>query len=243
MNNTDKAYTEGIKIKSRFGVWFENYWYHYKWHTIIALFLIVTFTVCFWSMAEKEEADITVLYAGREQISANEADAIGRVLSAVMPRDFDGNGKKYTRMVEYQILSEEQIKKEEAITDEKGFYNDVNNQHNSEKYREYYAYITNGTSSICLVDFWLYKELSDKGRLLPLSVALGEEFGYEEGVNGVRLNELDIYDEYPALHVIPGDTVVCFLRKTVVNKEENYNNETEMLRAIVGYTSDKEEAN
>ena len=78
---------------------------------------------------------------------------------------------------------------------------------------------------------------------MPLSVALGEEFGYEEGVNGVRLNELDIYDEYPALHVIPGDTVVCFLRKTVVNKEENYNNETEMLRAIVGYTSDKEEAN
>ena len=232
-----KAYTEGIRVESKFTKWLENYWYHYKWITIGVLFLIVVLLVGVFQSAEKQKEDVTVLYAGRYQLNVREAEAIRSVFNTVMPEDFDSNGEKYTGIVEYQVYSEEQIKQLEAETDEFGVRLDINNQHNTNNYQTFYDYVMVGESAICLLDPWLYKELNASGRLLPIAVALGEASGYEEGVNGVYLEDTAIYREYSALRVLPGDTVICFLRQPVLGKisnDENYKNEIEMLGAILG---------
>ena len=243
MNNGDKAYTEGIQFKSKFAKWFDNYWYHYKWITIGVAILLVTILVCTVQMGEKQAEDITILYAGPYKLSGQEADAIKGVFNAVMPEDFDGNGEKCTGMVEYLIYSEEQIKQIEAQTDDMGAHIDVNNQHITNNYEHYYDYVIVGETAICLLDPSLYKELSKYGRLLPIATALGEDSGFESDINGIYLGETKIYEEYSALRVLPKDTVICFLRQTVVgkiSKDNNYQNEIDMLRAIVNYSKDGE---
>ena len=45
--------------------WFDNFWYHHKWKTIICLFLVVTILVCTLQMCRREEkGDISVMLAG-----------------------------------------------------------------------------------------------------------------------------------------------------------------------------------
>ena len=65
----------GIKIeKGRFGVWLENFWYHYKWHSIVTLFIILVVTICTVQMCKKEEYDVHFIYAGSEQIRGVKAE-------------------------------------------------------------------------------------------------------------------------------------------------------------------------
>ena len=65
-----------IKITSPFFKKVENFFYHYKWHTIVALFLIVTITICSVQMCSKDSYDVYVMYAGNRDIKSmkNEGD-------------------------------------------------------------------------------------------------------------------------------------------------------------------------
>ena len=240
MNNGNKTYTEGIQFNSKFAKWFDNYWYHYKWLTIGIVFFVAVVIICTMQMGEKQKGDITVLYAGPYQLVGREMNSIQGVLGTVMPEDFDENGEKYVALVEYLIYSEEQIKEIEAETDDEGRHIDVNNQSITKNYESYYDYLIVGETAICFVDPSLYRELSKYGRLLPLNVALGEGSGYEDDEYGVYLGGLDIYKEFSALRVLPEDTVVCILRQTVVgkiSKDDNYQNELSMFKALLTYSS------
>jgi hypothetical protein len=49
-----------------FKQWLENFWYHYKWHTIISLFLVITCGVCITQCASRPNYDQNaVLYCDR----------------------------------------------------------------------------------------------------------------------------------------------------------------------------------
>lgn len=243
MDNGKKTYTEGIKVESKFAKWFDNYWYHYKWITIGIVFFIAVVIICTLQMGEKKKEDITILYAGPYQLSAREVNSLQGVFNAVMPEDFDESGEKHTSIVEYLIYSDEQIKEIEAQTDADGHRLDVNNQSVTDNYKNYYDYIVLGETAICLVDEHLYGELSKYGRLLPLVTALGEDSGYESDDYGLYLGSTGLYKEYSALRVLPKDTVICILRQTVVgkiSKDENYQHELDMFKAIVNYGKDAE---
>lgn len=241
MDNNEKTYTEGIQFKSKFARWFDNYWYHYKWVTLGAIFLVIVIIVAVFQSVEKKKEDITLVYAGPTYITPSQTVSIQEVFNTVMPEDFDGNGEKYTAMVEYLVYSEDQIKKLEAETDENGEQVDINNQVATDNFENFQTYVLVGESAICFVDEHLYRNLSVHDRLLPLNVALGADSGYEDDEYGLRLGSLDLYEDYSALRKLPEDTVVCILRKTVsgkISKDKNYENELSMFRAIVNYSND-----
>lgn len=243
MSNDGKTYTEGIQLRSKFARWFDNYWYHYKWITIGVAFLVAVIIICTVQLSEKKKEDITILYAGPYQMVGREIEGIRGVFNAVMPEDFDGNGEKYTSIVEYLIYSEDQIKELEAETDDTGKHFDVNNQLITNNYKSYSEYILLGESAICFVDEHLYRELVRYGRLLPLSVAFGGEGDFEDNQYGVYLGKTELYEEFSALRILPEDTVICVLRQTVagkLSKDNNYENELAMFRALITYTKDSE---
>lgn len=71
--------------------WWENYWYHYKWHTIIGLFLVVTVAVSVTQCARRETYDQScVLYCDRVVFDST-ALALEQALAKRIP-DRDGNG-------------------------------------------------------------------------------------------------------------------------------------------------------
>lgn len=238
----DKAYTEGIKPQGKFYKWFDNYWYHYKWITIGVIFAIFIITVCTLQTCEKQKEDTTVLYAGPCQLSASEVESIRGVVNAVMPEDYDGDGNKYTGMVEYWICSEAQIKEIEASTDAYGVHGYVNRQQVTDNNKNFKDYIMAGESSICFLDPYLYTQLKNAGRLLPLTSVLGNDSGYESDDYGIVLGMTDIYKEYSALRAMPDDTVICVLRQTVagrISKDKNYQNDLEIFKAIVTYSKEE----
>ena len=84
--------------------WFDNFWYHHKWKTIISLFLIVTILVCTLQMCQREEkGDISVMLAGPYTFVDNEAGltALRQCLARYLPADYDENGRKQVDAVSY----------------------------------------------------------------------------------------------------------------------------------------------
>ena len=79
-----------IKDKSEFLKWFDNFWYHYKVHTIIVLFALFVLIVCvLQTCTSSSGGDITIMYAGRGYMTTEQREGVRSVFNAVMPDDFD----------------------------------------------------------------------------------------------------------------------------------------------------------
>ncbi len=238
MNGNDKEYTEGIAVsESKVAKWLDNYWYHYKWVTIVVSFFLIVGIVCTVNMCTKESNDIIALYAGRTVLSLTEQDKICDALEAVCPPEIAENGKAVVGLSAYCVLSEEQIIDMEAQTHEDGERVSVDRGYNSNQYDTYYSYLQTGESSVLFVERWLYDSLLENGRLAPLSESCGG--ATPEGAlseYGIELKDTELYKQYKVMELLPEDTVVCILRPYIVgksSKEKYYKLEQEMLEAII----------
>ena len=234
----EKEYTEGIAVRGGFLGWLDNYWYHYKWQTLIVGFFLIVAIICTVQMCSSDEDDLVVLYAGRNQLSASEAENVCSVLEAVCPKDFDGNGKISIALSPYNVLSEEQMRELAAQTDAAGNSTYVDRGYYSEQYDTYYSYLMTGESSVLLVDPWLYESLAAGDRLASLSDALGYTPESAYGEYGIRLGDMAIYEQYSVMQLLPEDTVVCLLKPYVAgksSKEKYYAREEDMFEAIITF--------
>lgn len=72
--------------------WLENYWYHYKWHTIIGIAVIILVAVLIAQLIGKVNYDALFMYVGNDDISATEHSEIVKSLEKVCG-DTTENGK------------------------------------------------------------------------------------------------------------------------------------------------------
>ena len=49
--------------------WLDNFWYHYKWPTIIAAFFIAVFAICIAQAVTRSEYDMYVRYAEKIRVA------------------------------------------------------------------------------------------------------------------------------------------------------------------------------
>ena len=239
LKDQDKEYTEGISIpKGRFLRWLDNYWYHYKWVTIAVAFFVTVFAVCALQMCSQEKEDLVVVYAGRNTLSVDEQNNVSRVLEAIAPRDFDGNGEVLISLNAFGILSQEQVEEKRAETGEDGKPLYVDNSYNSNQFDTYSNYIMTGESSVLFLDPWLYENLVAAGRLKSLEESLGYVPESACGEYGVRLGDTQLYSSYSVMRLLHEDTVICLLKPYVAgnsSKEDYYQRELDMFKAIVAY--------
>lgn len=228
MNRETKIHTEGIKSDTKVQKWLDNFWYHYKWHTVITLFFVIVILVCTLSTCGRETYDSTVLYAGPAYLDSEKKSGVEAVLEAVMPDDKSGDGEKNVFLNTFLIYSKEQIEEIEAETDEEGRHLDVDNSTITKNSENFYDYLMTGETSLCLLDPSLFEALLSNERLAEI----------EEGVWGVRLGDLSIYENYAVLRELPEDTVVCFLRQNLIggnSDDEVYENDRRLLDAILEF--------
>ena len=239
----DKIPAEEISEKSDFLRWLSNFWYHNKTITIVTLFVIFVVLITTLQMCSQESEDVTLVYGGPAIISNTQFDNVRSVINAVMPKDFNGDGRKYTEIIVYNIMTEEQFKefkerlRQQAEAEESGAGADVilDSSYYSKQYETYRSILLTGEYSIYLLDPWLFNELLAADRLQKVTdIAPGANTSFSE--YGVRLSDTAIYNEYEALQVLPGDTVVCLLKPYVFgasSKEKNYAIAKEMFAKIV----------
>lgn len=230
-----------ISAKNNFLKWLDNYWYHYKWPTIIVGVAVIILVVCLWQTSTTEKHDTVIIYAGPMCLTTNETRQLEEALGGLLPSDKDGNGKKSASLSMYQIYSEEQIKNIEAETDETGSKISVDRTRNSNQFKTYNNYVMTGQSPVCFIDPSLYKAIPEE-YLYPLSKVFGEKLpkGAIDGY-GIRLGDTDLYKDYSIVRLLPADTVIC-LRSPLGGlgqsiDDEKYQFEMETFKAFVTYTS------
>ena len=117
MDNNEKLDTGGVSVaKSKVLTRLDNFWYHYKWHTLIAVFLIFTITICGVQMCQKDSYDMHILYAGGHSYSRSSENgdypeytkAKNTLRSFVS--DFDDNGKVEFSLRDLFIPDQEDMK-------------------------------------------------------------------------------------------------------------------------------------
>ena len=189
--------------------WIENFWYHYKIPTVIALFFLVVVVVCAVQMCSNRDYDGTVVYAGPYQFTANEKRTIETTLGDVLGIDINRDGAALYALVNYQVASKEEIESSEGS---------ISSSYSSTQYSTYSNYLLTGDASICILSGYLYEQLRSNDRLLPLSDVSAQAAAKSEDGTGIRFRDTELYAQSKVLQSLPEDTYLCILRPYIVGQ-------------------------
>ena len=230
--------TETSKILKKL----DNFWYHYKWTVIVVTFFVAVGVICLVQLFDRPKYDTSVVLATSYRMDSKEYGAFEALMQDLVPEDFDGNGEKNINVVVYQYYSPaeiEQAKAEAAERETEVFV--INPQYNNSELNAFTNYTMTGETSVCIVSPDVYARLSEKNRLLPLTVIYGTG-GMPAGTRadgfGIDLAETDLYKYNPAMTVLPSSSVLCILRPTVggySSDEGHYEQEKLFFRALADF--------
>ena len=93
---------EDIRLSSPFLTKLDNYWYHYKWHTIIGAFLLIVVIVCTAQMCSKKQYDNHVMYVGNSSLSSAQLTGLTESFQMLM-EDYNRDGEKNVSIERYFV--------------------------------------------------------------------------------------------------------------------------------------------
>lgn len=225
--------------------WLENYWYHYKWHTLIAAFFIVMLTVMGVQMCSREENDIYIIYAGPELISDDRRLQIKDAFQQMMTEDYDGDGKKTVDFMDLILMNHEELKQAYANGANQYFLNEGTVEQAKETLS---VQAMAGDYVIFLIDSEWYGSLHNASAFVKFTEL--EEMGMPLPHNGKKyddcsyyLNSLDFSKFFSCFEGFPDDTLVCVRRMTTAasikgqkKTEKHYNNHMDYYADILKFT-------
>ena len=248
-----------VKIKFSLGERAENFWYHYKWHTVIALFLVIAITIASVQMCTKTTYDMYIMYAGGADVKMTGYDGSSsdyeRLHSSSLRyvSDVDGDGARNLSLLNLFLPSDEQIKEyQEAIgPNEEINYTLLSN--NDTTFRECMLY---GEFYICILSEHLLTEWTkneDSIPFLPIADYLPEGAKFVTGSTSsaesgtyVLPSEYGVYLSSTPLAGKPGfdalgeDAVICIRMYSEISNRfskkeslEHFRNSEEVLRRML----------
>lgn len=202
--------------------WLENYWYHYKWTTIVAAFLILVLGIGFFQMCTRVSYDIDILYTGPAILNAQQKQDLATAFASVVPRDIDDNGEKSVLIHDITVLSDEQIaeKEAEAKAESDQLYYDYQNRENAIK--NVTTLLSTGETVICLMDDYMYQKYKSENAFVPLAELLDSVPEYAVDEYSVHLMDTPFGQYFSACMALPADTLLCVRRSSVIvaNKDK-----------------------
>lgn len=246
--NRNEKIEGDVAIKSPFLSRLENFWYHYKWHTVAAVFIVIMLAVCITQCAGREKYDVYVTYAGGEQIShssqGGDIPEYNKYLNALTSRaeDYDGNGKASVAFSNLFILSPEEKKEFGDDVDYSSMSSDVKTLTDRLYNSEYYVFF---------VSKYVYDEyhlMSDTEIFVPLAPYCPTENDFEFYTDrAVYLSSTDLY-QLPVFCDMPADTLICLRIRSAVssffggNKDAQiYERAEKYITSLFGYKHPSEE--
>lgn len=222
----------------------DNFWYHYKWHTIFTVFFLSVFLICTVQCMQKEDPDAMILYSGPSVITAEGKAVIGQVFSGRLDDDFNGDGNKIVSLTDVVILSDDQIKEKEESAKEDGelLYYDPTTRTSS--FEQVKNWLISGEMLIAILDPYVYERFSGQNLFVPLTEILDESgdlsrLAYDE--YAVSLDALDFIQYNPELKEAFSGAVMCLVKPTVTSMlsgndgEAWYGAHRSLFRRIVNF--------
>ena len=221
----------------------ENFWYHYKWHTIAAIFALFVIIVCTVQCATNTKYDIQVLYAGDHVFSRNAIDGTYPVMSSTLgdfADDYDGNGETNVTFLDLCVVNNEEYESLENAPPLTRVQEDTVTLKQNMDSSQYY---------ICFLSERLFRQYSEgeknEGRFANITsyATDGQEYDYVSEY-GIRLSSLDIKDLPGFAGLDAENTIVCIrnvdVTSMVFRKSESqklFANSEDMLRELLSYKS------
>lgn len=192
--------------------WCQNYWYYYKWHTIIGAFFIFMAIFMIGQMITKDDPDITLLYSGPVSLTADQKLEIQNAAELIMTEDYNGDGEKVVMLNTIELLSDDQVAdaKDRAKANGEDLY--INGNAMSEARNNFTTEIFAGDSVICLLDPYWYEVVRKNDGFIELESVLGYKPSYALDDYSVRLADTDFGKYFTAFSALPEDTVLCMRR-------------------------------
>lgn len=237
-----------VSIKSPFVAKLENFWYHYKWHSIISAFLVVVLIICSFQMCTRTTYDVNILYAGAYKLDKTSSSGdispyLGTVSSLKrVSRDFDENGSVDVNLLDLFVMTNEEISEFYQNEDNAGKeINEIQIRDNTETLE---TTLLMSNYYVCFLSeslFLKYEELHDGAIFADLSpyAKTGKEYEYASE-RGIYIRSLDFYG-MPYISSLPDDTVVCIRRLSDVSglfgggeATESFRRAEILIREILG---------
>ncbi len=179
----------------------ENYWYHYKWHTIIGIFALVVTVICCAQCALRREYDAMIMYAGNFRV-ANEYKE--NSLESIMKEDYNGDGEKNVSL--FQLILN--------IEEKDGEYEYFDGVSQIEELQRLEIEIVSGDSAIYILHPYIYEQYRHLMR--PLSDIFGTIPPVALDEYGIELKSLPAYRETTLMYY-PENYILCMRNKRVEN--------------------------
>ncbi len=232
---------EDIRVKKGFLAWLDNFWYHYKWHSLIALFLVFTITVCTLQMCDKQSYDIEILYAGQHAFSRQSVDADTPEYVKAMQslsrfvRDYDEDGDVRVSFRDLFVPDKDSMSNL-AESEYSRAYEDRTNLG---------TLMVSGGHYLCFMSAEVYENYKGTGRLMNLKALIGDTAElqyYDESGEGIYLSSTD-FSTLSGFSELPPDTLIVLRSvnfSTHLNKKSNqkaYDKAEETLLKILNYST------
>lgn len=223
----------------------DNYWYHYKWRTIIALFVLIAVIICTVQMCGKKKYDLEVMYAG-PYVFKSDGQAAADIESAV-EGCVTGEEKISVNLVSYWVDEELNAQagadlafmRSNSLSNEKAFRDEI----------------VAGNVSIYLLSPYLFHMADDEGAFVDLTGYLPEWAGNGAQIfarnEDNKLNRRGIlvkktpFGTLPGISSLPDDTILCLRNVSSIGSifglrkaEDRFAECEEIFRAIMNYTKE-----
>ncbi len=221
------------------GAKLDNFWYHYKWHTLITLFFVMLISVCTWQMCSKQSYDVYVMYAGTTAISRTTDDGtdpmypVMQSALADFAEDRDDNGEVDVHFNTLYILSNDEIEEEnrrrKELSELTGVrYEEVDAPFIKDNLAVYQSEVKYGDYYICLLSETMYTLSRTSADGTPLFAPLAS---YVEGTDAVLyasdavLLSSTALGQSPLFCDLPEDTLLCLRSLSEVAQRRSRNRE------------------
>lgn len=251
MEERNEKFEGDVKISTPLMAKIENYWYHYKWHTIVAIFLVITVLVASLQMCTRTSYDVHIMYAGNhklEKISSNGNSttpftstlaSLGRVVS-----DHNGDGEVHVNLLDLFVMTADEVAEFNQTSDGKSEINEIQIKENTTALES--NYLLFGDYYIMLLSpalFEKYDSQYDGALFADISryadADLLSSLSLTENGRGVYLSSLGIYSMV-GIEGLPADTVVCIRNKTTFgngSNQANHGYSEAAFKEILTYTN------
>lgn len=203
----------------------QNFWYHYKWHSLLSIVVIIAIIVCSLQFCSKESYDSYILYAGSKSISKTRTDGdvaeIETVITSLkrVSEDFDGDGENSVNFLNLLYMSSEEIAALEGNVNDALLMSDKSTLSSVLENSEYY---------LCFISEAVYEGYHLVGTN-ELFIDLSEhksahpELEYYNDC-AIYLSSTGAYS-LPGLSSLPKDTLICIRRPSVLGAKTERHSE------------------
>ena len=188
----------------QFKKWLDNYWYHYKWMTLIIIFFGIALSVCLVQCSQKDKYDMYALYAGPCLIGSNESTQLRDAVNDYM--EADRQNVCINNFVYVSSSKKDEYKEGDAY---------INEGINMQQTSDFFDFLYTASFNMLIVDGELYSLIRKDEILTPISDISEKMTNASSDGYSVRLRDTSLPDKYSIFAEMPEDTILCF-RKNVL---------------------------